>query len=64
MMYVLVDNDTNNAKIYHDATQIAPILGVSTRTLWYHNKKTHIVRDNYTLYYVNEGVKRSNRGRK
>lgn len=64
MMYVLVDNDTNKAEIYHDATQIAPILGISTRTLWYHNKKSHIKRGKYILYYVNNGVKKSNRGKK
>ena len=64
MTYVLVDNKSNSAEIYKDATQIAHILGVSVSTIWYHKKKTAKIWGNYTLHYVPEGVKKSNRGRK
>ena len=64
MVYVIVDNRTNEAKIYKDATQICDILGVSVRTIWRHSEKTHIERGNYTLYYVPNGINRSNRGQK
>lgn len=64
MLYVLVDETTNEAKIYRDATSVADIIGKSYRTIWYHNKKTHKRWGNYILYYVKDNVQKSARGRK
>ena len=64
MLYVIVNEETKQAKIYQDATQAAQFLGLSVRTIWYHKDKNCKTWGDYTLYYVPGGKIKSNRGQK
>lgn len=56
MVYILINNETGEGKVYKKATQVADVLGLSTQTIWNHSKKMSIVRGKYTLYYAKEGL--------
>lgn len=64
MIYVVVNLESNEAKVFQDATRAGEEIGKSYRTIWYNNKKPFKKWGNYILYYVKDGVVKSKRGKK